>query len=808
LAINSIGRSDLIEIKQEVEMKIKTFIIIILITVFSLFLSGQTTASIGATTQRADLADATIGQRQDLPSAIAAQSTTINATKTNDIEGLRSSPVMFIENVGQFDGGAQFQVRGGDGTIWLAESALWITVLERSAVGGQLSVNQDRHGALSTRNLQSEIQNRKGVNIKLSFSGANPHPRLEPFDRLETHVSYFIGNDPTKWRADVPVWGGVRYKDLYPGIDLEITSENGHLVQRLVARENVDLEAVQLRVDGADKIELLPSPGGKGTGGEVLRLTTAAGEYTLPLLQVTCATNAKPPRPTIAGNQVASPFTQSPTSNLQSAIQNPQSNDLLYATFLGGSDMDGSIGIAIDSSGAAYVTGATMSFDFPTTPGAFDTNHEGEEDAFVVKLKPSGSALSYATFIGGYWNDRGTGIAIDSNGAAYVTGDTSSSDFPTTLGAFDTNLDGYSDAFVVKLNASGSALSYATFLGGSYGDVGTGIAIDSSGAAYVTGVTDSSDFPITPRAFDTSYNGYNGDAFVVKLNATGSALSYATFLGGSDMDGGDDIAIDSSGAAYVTGRTTSSDFPTTLGAFDPSYNGGDYDAFVVKLNATGSALSYATFLGGNSYECIWLGCAIAIDASGAAYVTGGTVSSDFPTTPGSFDTSYNGDDNDNGDGIGCGDTFVVKLNATGSALSYATFLGGSGSDEGIDIAIDSSGAAYVTGRTTSSDFPITPRAFDTSYNGYNGDVFVVKLNATGSALSYATFLGGSDYDEGYGIALDSSGTAYVTGYTGSSDFPTTPEAFDTNFDGYGDAFVVKLKMVVYKAFLPLVLRKR
>ena len=581
-------------------MKIKTFIIIIHITILSLFLSGQTTASNGATTQRADLAGANIEQRQDLPLAIAAQSTTINATKTNDIEGLRSSPVMFIENVGQFDDGARFQVRGGDGTIWLTEDALWITALERSAVSGQPSVNQDHLGALSTRNLQSEIQNRKGVNIKLSFPGSNPHPRLEPFNRLETHVSYFIGNDPAKWRADVPVWGGVRYKDLYPGIDLEITSEKGHLVQRLVARENVDLEAVQLRVDGADRIELLPSPSGKGAGGEVLRLTTAAGEYTLPLLQVNGAGSAKPPRPTITGSQIAAPFTQSPLSTLQSSISS--SSDLLYATFLGGNDSDVGYDIAIDSSGAAYVTGLTGSSDFPTTPGAFDTSYNGGGwDVFVVKLNASGSALTYATFLGGSYYDWVFRIALDSSGAVYVTGTTESSDFPTTPGAFDTSYNGNDDAFVVKLNATGTALSYATFLGGSGGEEGTGIAIDASGAAVVTGRTGSSDFPTTPGAFDTSYNG-NDDAFVVKLNASGSALTYATFLGGSYYDWVFRIALDSSGAAYVTGSTYSSDFPTTPGAFDTSYNGGEADAFVVKLGMGGGTTTYSIsgrFMDGN-----------------------------------------------------------------------------------------------------------------------------------------------------------------------------------------------------------------
>jgi len=701
---------------------------------------------------------------------------------------LRNAPVMFIENVGQFAEGARFQVRGDLGTMWLAEDAIWVTVLEKPSSPQPPSPNLGEGGAFLPspkfgRGAGGEDQPCKGVNLRLTFPGANPYPRIEPFDRLDTVVSYFIGNDPAKWHPDVPVWGGVRYKDLYPDIDLEITSENSRMVQRLVAKPGADLNAVRLRVEGVDAIDLLPSPAasGRGAGGETLRLTTAVGEFTLPLLQAVTADGSPLPRaekgPEVQANEVIAPFSSAPLLPSRSA-QTAGASDLLYATFLGGSGDDDGYGIAVDPSGTAYVTGWTGSSDFPTTPGAFDTSYNGY-DAFVVKLNAAGSALTYATFLGGGHDDAGKGIAVDSSGAAYVTGLTDSSDLPTTPGAFDTTYNGGRDAFVVKLNPAGSGLAYATFLGGSHWDVGLGIAVDGGGSAYVTGGTESSDLPTTPGAFDTTYNGYD-DVFVSKLNPAGSALVYATFLGGSySGEQGWGIAVDSSGAAYVTGWTGSSDFPTTPGAFDTTLNGGD--AFVARLNPAGSGLAYATFLGGSySGEQGW---GIAVDPSGAAYVTGETWSSDFPTTPGAFDTSFNGR----------GDAFVVKLNAAGSALTYATFLGGGHDDEGEGIAVDSSGAAYVTGWTSSSDFPTTPGAFDTSFNG-DYDAFVVKLNAAGSALTYATFLGGSGFDEGYGIAVDSSGAAYVTGYTESSDFPTTPGAFDTSHNGHEDAFVAKLGM--------------
>ncbi|MEP7286189.1 MAG: SBBP repeat-containing protein [Chloroflexota bacterium] len=382
--------------------------------------------------------------------------------------------------------------------------------------------------------------------------------------------------------------------------------------------------------------------------------------------------------------------------------------------------------------------------------------------------------LVYSTYLGGSSSDRGYGIAIDSSSNAYITGETDSDNFPTTVGALQTTLAG-SDAFVVKLNATGTGLVYSTYLSGVNSGDSIKIAVDSSGNAYITGFTQSTNFPTTRGAFQTIYGGL-GDAFVVKLNTTGSGLLYSTYLGGSDVDEGAGIAIDSSGNAYITGFTQSTNFPTTAGAFQTTLAGPD--AFVVKLNATGSELLYSTYLGGSDVE---VGFRVAVDSSGNAYVLGWTISDNFPTTVGAFQTVYGG----------LGDAFVVKLNTTGSGLLYSTFLGGTnGDDKGYGIAVDSSGSAYVTGYTQSTNFPTTVGAFQTVYSSY--DAFVVKLNANGTGLIYGTYLGGSNVDVGYGIAVDSSGNAYVTGEAGLG-FPTTVGAFQTTFGGGGgDAFVVKL----------------
>jgi len=378
--------------------------------------------------------------------------------------------------------------------------------------------------------------------------------------------------------------------------------------------------------------------------------------------------------------------------------------------------------------------------------------------------------LSYSTFLGG---GSGFAIAVDATGAAYVVGGTGSADFPTTPGAFDTSFNGGDDVFITKLNAAGSALVYSTFLGGSSDDLPSAIAVDATGAVYVTGFTSSpSDFPTTPGAFDTSFNGGStiirpADVFVTKLDPAGSTLVYSTFLGGSGNEFSIGIAVDAMGAAYVTGTTDSTDFPTTPGAFDTSFKGG----FVTKLNAAGSALVYSTFLGGSG--CCDATSGIAVDATGAAYVTGTTFSVDFPTTPGALNTSFN---------AGFTDAFVTKLDANGSALVYSTYLGGSSSEGGSGIFVDATGAAYVTGNTSSADFPTTAGAFDRSPNG-GPDVFVTKLNATGSALVYSTYLGGKSDDFGKSISVDSAGAAYVTGSTNSTDFPTTAGAFDTSLNG-------------------------
>jgi beta-propeller repeat-containing protein len=406
--------------------------------------------------------------------------------------------------------------------------------------------------------------------------------------------------------------------------------------------------------------------------------------------------------------------------------------------------------------------------------------------------------LFYSTFLGGSGEDSSPAIAVDAAGNAYVTGRTFSPDFPTTAGAFQASFgDGSFHAFVTKLNSSGSALVYSTYLGGSGADAGSGIAVDTSGQAFVTGNTNSSNFPTTTTAFQTTYGGGGCcDAFVTQLNAAGSGLVYSTYLGGSGDDEGNAIAVDPAGNAYVSGLTDSTNLPTTAGAFQTTHAGG-FDAFVTKLDPAGASLVYSTYLGGGGSDG-GSSNGIAADASGNAYVTGTTDSTDFPTTMGAFQTTYGG---------GISDAFVTKLDPAGAALVYSTYLGRSGEDWGSAIAVEAAGNAYLTGGTFSPDFPTTMGAFQTIYGGGISDGFVTKLNSSGSALVYSTYLGGSGGDAGFGIAVDTAGKAFVAGNTNSSNFPTTMTAFQRTYGGGGccDAFVTQLdaagSALVYSTYL-------
>jgi hypothetical protein len=404
---------------------------------------------------------------------------------------------------------------------------------------------------------------------------------------------------------------------------------------------------------------------------------------------------------------------------------NPTGTALVYSTYLGGTGEDTGQSIAVDSGGNAYIGGYTCSSDFPVTQGAYQTtltvpagcNNFGNLDAFVTKLAPSGSSLVYSTYYGGSVTQAAAGIAVDKSGNAYFIGNTLSPDLPVTPGAVQPTYggagpNGFGDAFAAELNAAGSSLIYSTYLGGSGDDEAYAVAVDTKGNAYIGGFTASSNFPVTKGVVQPVYGGSSpdgyGDGFVAKLNPGATKLIYSTYLGGAADDGFYGLAIDKQDHAYVTGYTESANYPVTKNAYQVVYDGGPTgtgsDAIVTKLNKDATALSYSTYVGGDGDD---FGVSLALGAKGLVWVTGGTLSPNFPTTPNAFQRFYGGTQ----DGYE-GDAFLLSVAANGSKLGYATYIGGTGDDFGASL-VAIKGGLYIGGATTSPNFPVTTGAYQT-----------------------------------------------------------------------------------------------
>lgn len=685
-------------------------------------------------------------------------------------------PLNFEANRGQTDRAVDFLARAGGYVLFLSPTE---AVLALDDPAARAVTTGRRDGLVQTD--RATLPSRTVVRMQLAAANRAP---ARGIDELALRSHYFSGPEPGSWRADIPNYARVRYGQVYPGIDLVYYGNRRQLEYDFVLAPGADPVLVKLVFTGMSKLEISAS-------GDLL-LHTARGQ----LVQ------RKPSAYQLLANgrrqEIAVTYARLGANSIGFRVGAYDRSRVLtidpvlaYSTYLGGNGFDQGYAIAVDSFGSAYVTGTTAAVDFPTTSGAYQTTYGGG-DAFIAKLNPEGSALVYSTYLSGA---SGNGIAVDSAGNAYVTGHTLALNFPTTSGAFQTAPYDY-DVFITKLNPTGSALVYSSRFGSNFADFGRGIALDVAGNAYVTGWTvcraPTCNFP-TVNAFQPDFGGGYNDAFVSKLNSSGSALVYSTYLGGGAVlnatdDWGEAIAVDSAGSAYVTGYTYAPDFPVTTNAFDTTRGG--LDAFISKFSPTGTALMYSTFLGGAGRE---QGMGIAVDASGNAYITGLTESYDnpftsategFPVTPGAFRTT------------GSFDAFVTKLNPQGSGLVYSTYLGGSADvDRGWAIAIDGAGSAYVMGDTKSSNFPVAS-AVQGQYGGGLSDAFVTKLDPSGAALVYSTFLGGSLYDEGRGIALSASGDAFAIGTTSSDNFPTASPLQPSNGGGlnnHDDAFVVKLR---------------
>jgi hypothetical protein len=670
-------------------------------------------------------------------------------------------PLQFEANQGQTHPQVKFLCRGRGYSLYLTASEA-VVVLSRAG--------RDANRV----ELQTDTES---IVLRMALVGAASDAPARGFEELPGKANYLTGRDRSNWRTSIPTYAKVRYRNVYPGIDLVYYGSQRRLEHDFIVAAGAEPGRILMRLEGVETREL------DAQGDLVLHLAGAIARLRRPSIYQ----EVDGIRREVDGGYVLMSADGIGLRVGEYDRSRPLVIDsiLLYSTFLGGGTADYGYGIVVDAHGNAYVTGNTTSADFPTSAGAFQTMHAGNMngDVFVTKVDPAGSAVIFSTYLGGGDYEYGAGIAVDAKGSAYVTGYTRSSDFPTTAGAFQTAFAGPSgggDAFVTKIDPTGTALAYSTYLGGSGDDVGedpissrNGIAVDADGNAYVTGDTRSADFPTTAGAFRRAFSGGFRDAFVTKLDASGSAPIYSTFLGALT---GRAVAVDAARSAYVTGETC------VQGC----------DAHVTKLDPTGSAVVYSVALGGSRSD---EGRGIAVDADGKAYVTGATRSADFPTTPSAFQRLYGGGADPHGDPYP--DAFVAKLDPSGSVLVYSTFLGGSGPDLGRGIAVDADGNAYVTGSTGSMNFPTTPEASQPTWGGGPYDAFVAKLGATGVALS-STYLGGSSADYGEAIAADRNGDAYATGWTTSDDFPTTAGTFQPVFSDpvashpLSDAFVTKI----------------
>ncbi len=618
--------------------------------------------------------------------------------------------------------------------------------------------------------------------LSMQLVNANASSKMVGVDELPGKTNYFLGNDPRKWRTEVSNYARVRYENVYRGIDMVYYGNQKQLEYDFVVAPGSDPSQIKMVWNSAKSLRLAPN------GDLIIAMKGGEVVQRKPIIYQ----DVDGVRQEISGGYVLTgkrkvAFQIGEYDKTKTLVIDPI---LAYSTFLGGSRDDAAFDIAVDSSGAVYVTGETLSANFPTA-SPVQGSHAGltdYNDAFVTKINSSGSAIVYSTYLGGSTNDNGWGIEVDSSGVAYIAGYTDSSNFPMQSPRQSTSGGGI-DTVLFKLSAAGSTLLYSTYHGGSNHDLAFGLDIDTAGNMYVVGYTISTNYP-TANAFQSTGGGTCGngpcdDGFLFKMNAAGNQLVYSTYLGGSNnQDRAMDVVVDSSGTAYVVGFTSATNFPVSSPLQSTQQGAGD--AFISAFTSTGSIV-FSTYLGGNGSDSA---SGVALDSSGNIYLTGSTASTNFPTLN-AFQSTR----------AGVVDAFVTKINSTGSALVYSTYLGGNDPQDEVEggsaIVVDADGNAYVTGNADSSDFPtVSP----VQGSVLKPDVFVTKFNAAGTALIYSTSLGGTDSDFGKGIAIDVDGNAYVCGHTFSLNYPTAnalqPIHAGGNFSfSAEDAFIAKISNV-------------
>jgi len=686
----------------------------------------------------------------------------------------------FVENLGQFSSEVRYLARCQGADVYLTDQAV---VFDLRLAGHALWMR---------------------------FQDGNVAPRFESLDERPARFSYFSGNDPTTWRGGVASYGAVTIRDLWPGFDLRLRLEGDQLVYEVdPAAPGVSSEApsvtwlgvhtVRAGGDGVLRLAvpgaiLTDSPhGGVGAAEERAELdrkaaTGGGGEW-----RGRCeAAWSRAPRSAMLGQATQLPVgvertlawtteakarANGPTlgprpdelgaEEGQGGRRDPIPSPLDWSTFIGGSNNDYAHAMELALQDCPVLVGYTKSANFPTTAGAYDRTHAGHYDAYVAKSSPDASTLLWATFIGGSAEDRPFSTVIDHLQRVVLVGGTYSADFPTTAGAYDRALAGARDVFVCRLSGDGRSLLWSTYLGGGGEECSWTVTLDSSDRPVLVGRTNSTDFPTTDGAFARTCAG-GTDGFAAKLSTDGSTVVWSTYLGGSVFDTANLVVMAPGDRPLISGTTTSSNFPVTEGTVGPA-NSGAADAFLVRLTEDAAALELGTYLGGWYNE---ENNGLALLPDGRIVLAGMTASPNFPVTPGAYDTEY----------ADLGDVFVTELDPQARTVLWSTYLGGADLDVAMPVTVDAQGCLLVTGETSSPDFPTTADAFDRTYAGAR-DIFVCRLDPTGSGLLWSTFAGGSQWESGWDLEIDSAGGVQIAGATRSTDFPTTPGAYDRTYGG-------------------------
>lgn len=635
--------------------------------------------------------------------------------------------------------------------------------------------------------LDREVQFRfpEGRTVTMQFPGSTARASLNAEEEIEARTNYLLGNDPTQWRTGIRNFNRVRYAGLWPDVDAVFYGNQGRIEYDLAIAPGADPSQVRLRFAGADRVSV-------STSGDLI---IEAGEHKM---------TQKPPvvfqgdgasrrnlraRYVMHGPDEVS-FAVEPHDASKALVIDPI---IEFSTFAGGAQVDWAYGLAVDSTGASYVTGRATSFN-QGTAGAAVTSLLGSSDAFVMKVDPSGSRILYFTYLGGSADEIGWSIAVDSLGQAHIAGQTGSTNFPRRIADtsdpwFPASPTGGPHGFVAKLNAAGNGFVYSGVVGGSIYDIAWQLALDGNGNAYITGETISDDFP-TRNAFQGATVGL-GDAFLVKLNSQGGRF-YSTLLSGQGNDAGYAVTVDSQGRAIVSGVTGSPSFPLGRPRVQNIFNGQDWGSvFVLRVSSAGLSVDYVSFLGGRVTGTSALEPAyqepfrLALDAAGNLYVGGWTTARDFTPAPppGAFQSQYGG---------GPWDGFLARLDGASGQAIWTTYFGGTSGDNVMGLVVNAAGEPVISGRTNSANFPVRTGAVQRTYGGGRWDGFIARMNAAGTAVLDGTYLGGSGSDEILDMARGPGGSILVTGNTTSTDFPVSAGAVRRTIPGSFSMFLTRI----------------